>query len=949
MIRNCYDKVACDGFKAQKVDSIAMGSGLQRLFVGTGDGQLLLYDCRPNTQNGSYTLALKDNIRKASKDRKPVSNLILVESWRVLIGIMDNMVMAYDSHSFQILSQLLDTKGCHLFAVHERSSLLVVANKKKLSIYMWQESGLVPRRELNCNEVPKLLQCVPGAIIVGCKRHYEIIDLANMTMSRLLDFDKEHRMVSLEVHTIAGRSSSTLLSVGAGLQGAMLDMSAFAKGFPGHYSGDSFSAGAAGTHAKSALYSQSKTQSFGDRIEWSTPPLSLHLLVPYIVTLQEGGVEIHDPVSLNSLQKISFPRCESPCLCTALASPGDEQAFFNTGDNQLFALKMIPLSAQISDLMEAGSYEVAINLCAMTQASGQLRDVDVCQIHEKYAMTLFHKGDFKGAMSNYISAKTTPLVLLRRFPDLVPVALHASAGIVSSGANKLTGLVLQRAAAAMATFCTHHRGAVSQAAELAEKTKSAGIGAAADISDPDEAIRLSELVDTVLLFSLIQCSPPQRTAAVDVLSSKNHCHIESSAVLLASQGNAFTEALLWLYRSRNEHRRVLAALTEDRCVGTGAWTKDQFYTWTAEYLRWLWYHESDASLPQLALSALRPVLEYDANLGLSVLTMRPKGRATFGGKGVTVQEVVTFLESMQPSTLSARFANNNELMANVSSSSAKTQGGSKRSSMRHQNVGGDVAIPLINGRALGVSYLEWLVGSGAAPPSMHDEFAQLLMEGIPLEKDIDHRSNDLEIKDGDTESMLLYKIYRRKLQSFLQSSSEYHPDRILKFLPQQFLHEYALLLSRLHRHEEVLQIYIEQLADLALAEAYCQRIYEGSQKSKLTGAANETEENIYLVMIESMLSSANASFDPLPTVISIAERNFEKLDPTAFLSLLPPTVPLAMLSSYLCIVIEHNSTKKRNLQVSAVPSIAAHCLKRIHDCPTLKTIANLRFAGPLHC
>lgn len=48
----------------------------------------------------------------------------------------------------------------------------------------------------------------------------------------------------------------------------------------------------------------------------------------------------------------------------------------------------------------------------------------------------------------------------------------------------------------------------------------------------------------------------------------------------------------------------------------GAWTKDQFYNWTADYLRWLWYHDEDASLPRQALLALRPVLEYDAEVSL---------------------------------------------------------------------------------------------------------------------------------------------------------------------------------------------------------------------------------------------------------------------------------------------------------------------------------------------
>jgi len=64
-------------------------------------------------------------------------------------------------------------------------------------------------------------------------------------------------------------------------------------------------------------------------------------------------------------------------------------------------------------------------------------------------------------------------------------------------------------------------------------------------------------------------------------------------------------------------------------------------------------------------------------------------------------------------------------------------------------------IPLINGRALAVAYLEWLVshgphgpagakssngasgGGGGAPPGLHDEYAQLLMEGIPFDVDGD--------------------------------------------------------------------------------------------------------------------------------------------------------------------------------------------------------------------
>lgn len=118
----------------------------------------------------------------------------------------------------------------------------------------------------------------------------------------------------------------------------------------------------------------------------------------------------------------------------------------------------------------------------------------------------------------------------------------------------------------------------------------------------------------MLLSALVSCSPSRRGAVVELLSGPNRCQIESCSVLLASQGNAYTEALLWLFRSQNQHNRVLQALTEEKCVGVGAWSKEQFYAWTSDYLRWLWYHEEDATLPKQALLALKPVLEYDAEV-----------------------------------------------------------------------------------------------------------------------------------------------------------------------------------------------------------------------------------------------------------------------------------------------------------------------------------------------
>jgi len=80
-----------------------------------------------------------------------------------------------------------------------------------------------------------------------------------------------------------------------------------------------------------------------------------------------------------------------------------------------------------------------------------------------------------------------------------------------------------------------------------------------------------------------------------------------------------------------------------------------------------------------------------------VLTTRPKGKVgSFGGKGVTVQEVLNFLESVVP-----------KVSGPLSRSAVATM--SKRA-IRSEDPSAAVSnlkIPLVNGRALGVTYLGW--------------------------------------------------------------------------------------------------------------------------------------------------------------------------------------------------------------------------------------------------
>ncbi len=409
--------------------------------------------------------------------------------------------------------------------------------------------------------------------------------------------------------------------------------------------------------------------------------------------------------------------------------------------------------------MSSGLFEEAITLYTMFSENGSVvpPGVDPSKLYEQCGAALLNNGYFDKAVLNFIAGGTDFMAVVRLFPDLVPLPLHAVIGVgvasAASGARKLIGAALQKAAAALVTFCDHHRPRIEKRALRAEAIRSSGIiasnsimgghpahhrkgaaGLGSDqdesyISDPEEEIRRAVVLDTVLLSSLVNCFPSRRAAAVELLSSPNRCQIESCSVLLASQGNSYTEALLWLFRSQNQHTRVLQALSEDKCVGVGAWTRDQFYRWAAEYLQWLWYHEEDATLPRQALLALKAVLEYDAEMGLSVLVSRPANASSFGGKGVTIADVLAFLRGVTPRTQVKSSVPFGSAAGAAGKLDVAAAGGAAAVASRGRMAGGQAvaagavslaanspgvqavlnSTPLINGHALGVAFLECLV------------------------------------------------------------------------------------------------------------------------------------------------------------------------------------------------------------------------------------------------
>ena len=82
------------------------------------------------------------------------------------------------------MCQLFETKGCHTFSCQERNCILAVANKRKISFYLWLGKGFDHLSDGLLNDVPKIVYCLPQSVIVGYKRCYEVIDVPPISVSK---------------------------------------------------------------------------------------------------------------------------------------------------------------------------------------------------------------------------------------------------------------------------------------------------------------------------------------------------------------------------------------------------------------------------------------------------------------------------------------------------------------------------------------------------------------------------------------------------------------------------------------------------------------------------------------------------------------------------------------------------------------------------------------------
>ena len=218
MQRIVYEKVLVEGFTPHHVESMAT-TGTNVLYAGCNDGSLLRYNflLTPSSQKCTFI----DNLRKQYKDDKFVQSLQVVESWHVLICIIDHIVTIYDLQTHAMIASITDSKGCSMFTVQESTSTIAIVHKSKLILYKRNiisslsapkhNSSIAPinhsnsyqyqfHKECSLPDTPRLAQFIANHVmIVGFKRHYEILNVDTLISYHILEIEKEHKMICTQV------------------------------------------------------------------------------------------------------------------------------------------------------------------------------------------------------------------------------------------------------------------------------------------------------------------------------------------------------------------------------------------------------------------------------------------------------------------------------------------------------------------------------------------------------------------------------------------------------------------------------------------------------------------------------------------------------------------------------------------------------------------------------
>lgn len=669
-------------------------------------------------------------------------------------------------------------------------------------------------------------------------------------------------------------------------------------------------------------------------VEYNVAPKAVYYHHPFLLLDQIDKLSVYSIGTLQLVQSVLMKSLNGAC---ALSSLDDS----NRGLQPLPAafcavsatpygvqlLTMKPIRDQVAQARLQDRLGDAVALCKLCPEDCGLEDQGRLTLFAEFAVELFGQAQFTRAMSFWLESQVEVAEVLQFFPrDLLPRSMNSkvmqSTKRKSVKANALQGEPLVQSLLALIVFLRQKRERSLQRVDLDDWRSTL------DVSNTKELSQL-EMMDTVLLKCLVLVSekPDHRRRAQqelqELVRNKNWCDLGETEIFLRAHRQF--DALLIFYSTRKLHRKVLELLEDlerntspalKRSLSVSDSTEqqhpiqktsEQYMQMIAEYLRRLDHKKAD-----LVFEFSRHVIAVKPTLGLSIFTQRAVPRLK---EDIDPALILNHLKSCQIQTTDAK---------PESTPSAETDT--------------TTTLLLTESRFLAVEYLLQVILSRKKDlqARLHDEVVYLLLDAINAEVQSARMPHAIRLTSRVSSQRGLPGLLRRKLLEFLSSPNAiYHPERMLSRTPIEMVDERAALLSKLERHQEVLQLYALELKDASLAELYCNKCYEqkladSSIYSALLrlylrpSAPSSSSSSTLSSSPPSLIwqrSASSTGLSPVPSsdavaaAVNILNKYAERIDVPTALELLPSEVPVASLEIFFRRVLERQVERFRNGQV----------------------------------
>ncbi|KAF1804913.1 CNH domain-containing protein [Mucor lusitanicus] len=841
-----------------------------RLLIGTGVGQLLVYDTKEPLfadDNQVPEVTLVQTIKQFSK--KPIEQLDIIKEIDVLVSLSDGLVSLHDLRTFELRMALGKTKGANLFAIQTMVEMspeeqipvlttrLAVAVRKKLFVFVWKDTEFYETKELNIPDRIKTMSWVGTTkICLGFSTEYALMDVEQGQLTELF----APTGVAADAGPMSTLNSLYNMSIGARGGKPMITK------IPNN------EMLLARDHVSIFLgLDGTPTRKVG--IEWSGTPEQIGYSYPYVIAILPKHVEVRNIQTLTLVQQIDLAN-------TKFLNQG--KLVYVASASQIYRLTPFSFSVQIDQLVEKQEYKEAVSLLDQIDAVlVENKEKKLNTIRTAYAHDLFRCGEYDTALGLFQELDTPAAEVIRLYPEMISGSLAAKhhdqdddqdeedlpedSELLSPGSKKstafndepasrpssraasirskattvashqshhlkkketvpLTGLNLRDAVSYLIRYLTDKRQKLARRLNNSASLKSDG---SSNSGDGDDLLYQASLVDTSLLKSYMMTND---ALVGPLLRVQNHCDVEECENILMDKKKY--KELVDLYNCKGLHARALDLLEK---LGKQSDGPLRGVLPTIRYLQKLGLDHFD-----LVLQYSRWVLEKDPKHGMDIFID-------------DLTEVETF----------------------------------PREKVLHhlESISSDLAI----------QYLEYII------EELHDEsteFHNRLVIAYLDKINSDKHGVDKENTNASVRSRLI---------SFLTDSSCYKAEKILSRLPiDDLFEERAILLSRIGQHDQALDIYVYKLENYVMAEEYCTKVY---QEDPAKG------EKMYLTLLKVYLQPTSNQQKPLiEPALDLLAHHGSHIDASQVLAILPASTRLFGLFPFFEKYIRETN-KNRNMDL----------------------------------